>query len=163
MSSYRKETDCHLSPVMHLISSTSGYWSISGCNPYPAATHLQLESISYHLSPAVIHPQPWSSWFEPSISSMDIITLVWSAFRDFSSSSVSCLKIIVTDVHNIHLPLTFHRSPIIRWHIIHYKKIPTHWSVHMPWDLSVPIHDPASWASDPIPCNCRNTTPLDKS
>jgi len=147
-----KEIDCHLFPVIHLLSSISCHpspvihpyqvamhimpWSISGRDPSlvnhlwplsisgrypsPAAIHLRQQSISScNPSPAAIHFWLWCSSFQPFVSTVWIIALVWAAFCDCSCSSVSPLKVIFTNLHNVCLPLTLHRSPII--HSVAYR------------------------------------------
>ena len=99
----------HLLSSIHILSR-----SISGHDPSPDGIHL-LSSISgRNPSLAAIHLWPRSIWLQPFVSTRCVIALVWAAFRDCSCSSVSSLKVIVTDLHNVRLPLTHHRSPIIR-------------------------------------------------
>ena len=134
--------------------------SISACDAYLAGIHLLASISGCNPSLAVIHLRLWSSWVQPFFSTMCIIALLWAAFRDFSCSSVSSLKVIVTDLHNVRLSLILHRSAMIRWYIIHHQKIPTLRSVHMAWDVHVELHDPASSAHDLNACNCVNTAQL---
>ena len=116
------------SPEIHLLSSTSRHppsvihlrssihmrlRSISGRDLSPDGIHLLLSISGRNPSLATIHHPPRSIWLQPFVSTMCIIALLWAAFRDFSCSSVSSLKVIVTDLHNVRLPLTLHRSPII--------------------------------------------------
>ena len=159
------ETNCHLSPVIHLLRSNSCHpppvihpypVAINNCrDPSPAVIHLMTGSIWCHPSLAGIHLRPqciagrdespgmiclragcisgrdpsraginlrlWSSWFQPFISTLCVIVLIWAAFHDFSYSSVSSLKVIVTGIYNIHLSLTNHRSPII--HPVTYRPL----------------------------------------
>jgi hypothetical protein len=51
-----KEIDCHPSPVITLLSSISGYPSMSDGKLYHAVIHLGTGSISCHPSPAEIPP-----------------------------------------------------------------------------------------------------------
>jgi len=157
MDAYRKNDRLSFicrdpSPEICLLSSTSCHLSMSGCDPYPAIIHFQMGSITGHLSLAAIllrpwslsasnpslaaiHLRLWSSWFQPFVSTLCKIALIWAAFCDFSWSSASPLKVIGTELHNVRHPLTIHRSLIIPWDIIIYKKIPTHRSVHTAWDF----------------------------
>ena len=122
-------TSGHPPPVIHLRSSTSGQPSISSRDPFPTTIHLGTGFISCHPSPAAIHLWPqsiwsrsiWSRsiWLQSFVSTRGDIALVWAAFRDCSCSSVSPLKVIFTNLHNVHLPLTLHRSPII--HPVTYR------------------------------------------
>ena len=140
-----KEIDCHPSPVIHLLLSTTVIHpypvaihimpqSSSGRDPSPAAIHLRAGSISCHPS-AVTHPYsvaihirprsisgcnpslaaiplwPQSIWLQPFVSTQCVIALVWAAFCHCSCSFVSFLKVIFTDLHNVHLPLTLIAVP----------------------------------------------------
>jgi len=149
------------SPEIHFLSSTSGHSFMSGRDQYPAVIHLRTASISCHPSPAAIHLWPPSiPSRKPSLAGIhfQVRSLLGCdpvgsshsfppvhpcacmvCIRDFSCNTVRSLKVIFTDLHNVRLPLTVHCSPII-----HHKKIPTHWFVHMAWDLNVQIHDLAA-------------------
>jgi len=82
-----------------------------------------------------LHPS--SLWHQSFVSTLCVIALLWASFHDSCYGSVSPLKDIFTNLHDVCLPLSLHHSPIIRWHIIHHKTIPTHLSVHMGWDRNV--------------------------
>ena len=144
--------DCHPSPVIHLLRSISSHpfpvihlhhASISGRYWYPAALHLPMGFIScwsfpdaiclrpwyisgHNPSPAAIHFQLWSSWFEPFVSTLCTIALLGAVFPDNSCSSGCSLKVIITDLHNVRLPLTLPRSPII--HLV--TMCPSHENTH---------------------------------
>ena len=97
---------------IHLLSSIPGHPSRFSRDPYPAAIHIRPRSISgCDPSPAAIPLWPQSIWLQPFVSTQCVIALVWAAFCHCSCSFVSSLKLIFTDLHNVHLPLTLIAVP----------------------------------------------------
>jgi len=124
-----KGIDCHPAPVIHLLRSISCHpllvihlypvaihirrWWIPRGNPSPVMHFWQQSHSGHNQSLAAIHFRPSSLRLHPFLSTLSIIVCIWAAFRDCFRRSVSPLKIIYTNLHNIRLPLNLHRSPRI--------------------------------------------------